>query len=314
MITLARIDALRELGGLGWITCLRAPAIKALAADDGPLQMSLFDTQDLAEITHPDYPGERLIACRNPVLAELRAAKRESMLAATEALLTKIAARVAEGRLAGADAIGVAVGKVIDKYKMAKHLTYRITDTALTWQPNQAGIAAEAALDGIYVIRTSVPATRLDTPATVAAYKALSHLERDFRNIKTDDLDLRPIHHWLPDRVRGHVLICLLAQYLTWHLRRALAPLTYTDEHPPARANPVAPAARSAHADRKAARHTTDDRQPARSFRGLLEHLATLTRNTITIGDRTFDKISTPTETQHRAFELLGAPIPLTIT
>jgi hypothetical protein len=313
MITSARIDALRELGGLGWITCLRAPAIKALAADDGPLQMSLFDTQDLAEITHPDYPGERLIACRNPVLAELRAAKRESMLAATEALLAKIAARVAEGRLAGADAIGVAVGKVIDKYKMAKHLTYRITDTALTWQRNQAGIAAEAALDGIYAIRTSVPATRLDAPATVAAYKALSHLERDFRNIKTDDLDLRPIHHWLPDRVRGHVLICLLAQYLTWHLRRALAPLTYTDEHPPARANPVAPATRSAHADRKAARHTTDDRQPARSFRGLLEHLATLTRNTITIGDRTFDKISTPTQTQHRAFELLGAPIPLTL-
>jgi hypothetical protein len=313
MITSARIDALRELGGLGWITCLRAPAIKALAADDGPLQMSLFDTQDLAEITHPDYPGERLIACRNPVLAELRAAKRESMLAATEALLAKIAARVAEGRLAGADAIGVAVGKVIDKYKMAKHLTYRITDTALTWQRNQAGIAAEAALDGIYAIRTSVPATRLDAPATVAAYKDLAHLERDFRNIKTDDLDLRPIHHWLPDRVRGHVLICLLAQYLTWHLRRALAPLTYTDEHPPARANPVAPATRSAHADRKAARHTTDDRQPARSFRGLLEHLATLTRNTITIGDRTFDKISTPTQTQHRAFELLGAPIPLTL-
>jgi hypothetical protein len=313
MITSARIDALRELGGLGWITCLRAPAIKALAADDGPLQMSLFDTQDLAEITHPDYPGERLIACRNPALAAQRAAKRESMLAATEALLAKISARVAEGRLAGADAIGVAVGKVIDKYKMAKHLTYRITNTALTWQRNQAGIAAEAALDGIYVIRTSVPATALDAPATVAAYKALSHLERDFRNIKTDDLDLRPIHHWLPDRVRAHVLICLLAQYLTWHLRRALAPLTYTDEQPPARANPVAPAARSAHADRKAARHTTDDRQPARSFRGLLEHLATLTRNTITVGDRTFDKISTPTPTQHRAFELLGAPIPLTL-
>jgi len=314
MITSARIDALRELGGLGWITCRRAPAIKALAADDGPLQMSLFDTQDLAEISHPDYPGERLIACRNPALAELRAAKRESMLAATEALLAKIGVRVAEGRLAGADTIGVAVGKVIDKYKMAKHLTYQITDTALTWQRNQAGIAAEAALDGIYVIRTNVPATALDAPATVAAYKALAHLERDFRNIKADDLDLRPIHHRLPDRVRGHVLLCLLAQYLTWHLRRALAPLTYTDEHPPTRANPVAPATRSAHADRKAARHTTADHLPVRSFRGLLEHLGTLTRNTITIGDRTFDRISAPTETQHRAFDLLGAPIPLTIT
>jgi hypothetical protein len=314
MITSARIDAVRELGGLGWITCLRAPAIKALAADDGPLQMSLFDTQDLAEISHPDYPGERLIACRNPALAELRAVKRESMLAATEALLAKISARVADGKLAGADAIGVAVGKVIDKYKMAKHLTYQITDTTLTWQRDQAGITAEAALDGIYVIRTNVPATALDAPATVAAYKNLAHLERDFRNIKTDDLDLRPIHHWLPDRVRGHVLICMLAQYLTWHLRRTLAPLTYTDEHPPRRDDPVAPATRSAHADRKAATHATTEHVPVRSFRGLLDHLATLTRNTITIGDRTFDKISTPTETQHRAFDLLGAPIPLNIT
>jgi hypothetical protein len=314
MITSARIGALRELGGLSWITCLRAPAIKALAADDGPLQMSLFDTQDLAEITHPDYPGERLIACRNPALAAQRAAKRESMLAATEALLDKITTRVAEGRLAGADAIGVAVGKVIDKYKMAKHLTYQITDTALSYQRDPAGIAAEAALDGIYVIRTSVPATVLDAPATVGAYKALAHVERDFRNIKADDLDLRPIHHYLPDRVRAHVLICMLAQYLTWHLRRALAPLTYTDQHPPGRNNPVAPAARSAHADAKAARHTTDDRRPVRNFRGLLDHLATLTRNTITVGNHTFDKISTPTADQQRAFDLLGAPIPLTLT
>jgi hypothetical protein len=314
MITSARIAALKELGGLSWITCLRAPAIKALAAEDGPLQMSLFDTQDLAEITHPDYPGERLIACRNPGLAQLRAAKRESMLAATEALLDKITTRVREGRLAGADAIGVAVGKVIDRYKMAKHLSCRITDTSLTVARNQAGITAEAALDGIYVIRTNVPADQLDAPATVAAYKDLSHLERDFRNIKTDDLDLRPIHHYLPDRVRAHVLICMLAQYLTWHLRRALAPLTYTDQHPPARDNPVAPAARSTSADGKAARHTTTDRRPVRSFRGLLEHLATLTRNTITVGDRTFDKISTPTQDQQRAFDLLAAPIPLTLT
>ena len=313
MITSARIEALKELGGLSWITCLRAPAIKALAAEDGPLQMSLFDTQDLAEIAHPDYPGERLIACRNPALAQLRAAKRESMLTATEALLNKISIRAREGKLAGADGIGVAVGKVIDKYKMAKHLTCQITDTSLTVARDQAGIAAEAALDGIYVIRTSVPATVLDAPATVGAYKDLAHVERDFRNIKADDLDLRPIHHYLPDRVRAHVQICMLAQYLTWHLRRALAPLTYTDEHPPARANPVAPATRSTTADRKAARHTTTDHLPVRSFRGLLEHLGTLTRNTITIGDRTFDKISTPTETQQRAFNLLGAPIPLSL-
>lgn len=313
MITSARIEALRELGGLSWITCLRAPAIKALAAEDGPLQMSLFDTQDLAEIAHPDYPGERLIACRNPALAQLRAAKRESMLTATEALLDKITIRAREGKLAGADAIGVAVGRVIDKYKMAKHLTCQITETSLTVARDQAAIAAEAALDGVYVIRTSVPATVLDAPATVGAYKDLAHVERDFRNIKTDDLDLRPIHHYLPDRVRAHVLICMLAQYLTWHLRRALAPLTYTDEHPPARDNPVAPATRSTTADRKAARHTTTDDLPVRSFRGLLEHLATLTRNTITIGDRTFDKISTPTQTQQRAFTLLGAPIPLSL-
>jgi hypothetical protein len=314
MITSARIAALKDLGGLSWITCLRAPAIKALADDDGPLQMSLFDIQDLAEITHPDYPGERLIACRNPALAQLRAAKRESLLAATEALLGKITTRVREGRLHGADAIGVPVGKVIDKYKMAKHLTYQITDTTLAVARHQASIAAEAALDGIYIIRTSVPAATLDAPATVEAYKRLAHLERDFRNIKTDDLDLRPIHHYLPDRVRAHVLICMLAQYLTWHLRRALAPLTYTDTHPPARDNPVAPAARSASAQRKAARHLTEDRRPVRSFRGLLDHLATLTRNTITIGDRTFDKISTPTTEQQRAFDLLGVPIPLTVT
>jgi len=314
MITSARIEALKELGGLSWITCLRAPAIKALAAADGPLQMSLFDDHDLAEITHPDYPGERLIACRNPALATLRAAKRESMLAATETLLATIATRVSGGKLAGADAIGVALGKVIDKYKMAKHLTYQITDTTLTYQRNQTTIATEAALDGIYVIRTSVPAHTLDTPATVTAYKNLAHVERDFRNIKVDDLDLRPIHHYLPNRVRAHVLIRMLAQYLTWHLRRAMAPLTYPDQHPPERDNPVTPAPRSAHADHKAARHTNQDNIPVRSFRGLIEHLATLARNTIAFGDRTFDKITTPTPTQQRAFDLLGAPIPLTLT
>lgn len=313
MITSARIDALRDLGGLSWITCLRAPAIKALAADDGPLQMSLFDTHDLAEITHPDYPDERLIACRNPDLAQRRAAKRDSMLAATEALLATITTRTQAGRLAGADAIGVAVGKVIDRYKMAKHLTYQITDTTLTYQRNQASITTEAALDGIYVIRTSVPTEQLDTPGAVSAYKNLSHLERDFRNIKVDDLDLRPIHHYLTDRVRAHVLICMLAQYLTWHLRRTLAPLTYTDQHPPQRDNPVAPATRSAHAEGKAGRHTDTDHNPLHSFRGLLDHLATLTRNTITLAHRTFDKITVPTPTQHRAFQLLGVAVPLAI-
>ena len=313
MITSARIEALKELGGLSWITCLRAPAIKALAADDGPLQMSLFDQQDLAEISHPDYPGERLVACRNPLQAAHRARTRADLLAATEALLVPISTAVEQGRLAGADAIGIKVGKLINRYKMAKHFDVAITDTSLTLTRRADQIAAEAALDGIYVIRTNVPAATLDAPATVVAYKNLAHLERDFRSIKADDLDLRPIHHHLPDRVRAHVLICMLACYLVWHLRTALAELTYTDEHPPARDNPVAPATRSAHADRKAGCRTSPDGQPLHSFRGLLEHLATLTRNTITLGHTTFDKITLPTPTQRRAFELIGTPIPLTL-
>ncbi|MGH3935015.1 MAG: IS1634 family transposase, partial [Pseudonocardiaceae bacterium] len=296
-----------------WITCLRAPAIKALAADDGPLQPSLFDQQDLAEISHPDYPGERLIACRNPDLAQLRAAKRESMLCATEALLATIATRIQAGRLAGADAIGIAVGKVIDKYKMAKHLQLTITDTSLSVTRRADQIAIEAALDGIYVIRPSLPTQTLDAPGTVSAYKNLARLERDFRSMKADDLDLRPIHHYLSDRVRAHVLICMLACYLSWHLRAALAPPTYTDENPPTRNNPVAPATRSANAHSKASRHLDTHGEALHSFRGLLDHLATLTRNTITLGQTTFDKITTPTATQHRAFELLGAPIPLSL-
>jgi len=232
-LTAARIDQLRGLDGMAWITALRAPAIAALASDDGPLQMSLFDTHNLAEITSPDYPGERLIACRNPALADERARKREDLLSATEAELGKIAAPVTVGRLAGADKIGVKVGEVINKHKVGKHFTLDITDTALTWRRDQPRIDAEAALDGIYVIRTSLDAESLDGPGVVTAYKNLSHVERDFRVIKTDDLDLRPIFHYLPDRVRAHVLLCMLAAYLTWHLRKALAPLPFTD--PPTR-------------------------------------------------------------------------------
>jgi hypothetical protein len=313
MITSARIAALGELGGLSWITALRAPGIAKLAAQDGPLQLSLFDRQDLAEITHPDYPGERLIACRNPHLATERARKREALLAATETALAPITAAVTEGRLAGADQIGIKVGKVINKYKMAKHFDTAITDTSLAITRRGDQIAAEAALDGIYVLRTSVPADTLDAPAAVRAYKNLSHVERDFRSLKTDDLDLRPIHHYLPDRVRAHVLICMLANYLTWHLRRELAELTYTDEHPPTLDNPVAAATRSAGAERKAGRHHDPTGAPLHGFRGLLEHLATLTRNTVTLGHVTFDKITQPTPTQHRAFELIGTSIPLTL-
>ncbi|MGH3801982.1 MAG: IS1634 family transposase, partial [Pseudonocardiaceae bacterium] len=238
MITSARIEALKDLGGTGWLTALRAPQIAKLAADDGPLQLSLFDQQDLAEISHPDYPGERLIACRNPLLATERARKRGELLTATETALAPIVAAVTQGRLHGADQIGLRAGKVINKYKMAKHLDLTITDTTLTVTRRQAQITAEAAMDGIYVLRTSVPADRLDPAGVVTAYKNLANIERDFRQIKVDDLDLRPIHHRLEDRVRGHVLICMLAAYLLWHLRRAWAPLTYTDEHPPARDNP----------------------------------------------------------------------------
>jgi hypothetical protein len=313
MITSARIAALKDLGGLSWITCLRAPAIAKLAGEQGPLQMSLFDQQDLAEISHPDYPGERLIACRNPLLAAQRARKRDALLAATETALVPIVTAVTEGRLVGADAIGIKVGKAINKFKMAKHFDVAITDTSLTLTRRADQIAAEAALDGIYVIRTSVPATKLDAPATVDAYKNLACLERDFRSIKADDLDLRPIHHYLSDRVRAHVLICMLACYLVWHLRITLAELTYTDEHPPPRDNPIGPATRSASADHKASHHTSPDGQPLHSFRGLLEHMATLTRNTITLAQTTFDKITLPTPTQRRAFELIDAPIPLTL-
>jgi hypothetical protein len=322
MITSARIAALNqpENGGTapspyGWITALRAPAIKKLAADDGPLQLSLFDEQDLAEITSPDFPGERLIACRNPVLAEERARKREDLLQATEKLLASLTARVQAGRLSGAAEIGVAVGKVISKYKIGKHLDVAITDTSLTITRRQAQIAGEAALDGIYVLRTPVPAGQLDAPAVVTAYKNLSRVERDFRCIKSDDLDLRPVFHRLEERVRAHVLICMLASYLTWHLRRAWAPLTFTDEHPHQQANPVTPARRSTRAQAKASRQHDSAGRPYRSFRGLLEHLATLTRNQVRFAGTTatVPMLTEPTSTQREAFDLIGVPIPLTL-
>ena len=318
MINTARIAALRELndGGtdFGWVTALRAPQIAKLAADQGPLQMSLFDQQDLAEISHPDYPGERLIACRNPHLAAERARKRGELLAATEELLAQIIDRVSAGRLAGADAIGVAVGKVIGKYNVAKHFRYTITDTSLTVKRHHDQIAAQAALDGIYVLRTSVDANQLDAAAVVAGYKNLAKIERDFRIIKVDDLDLRPIHHRLEDRGKAHVLICMLACYLIWHLRKAWAPMTFTDEAPPQRGNPVAPAHRSAGADAKASTQHDAAGNPLRSFRGLLDHLATLTRNQIRFHstDTEIPMLADPTPDQRRAFTLINTPIPLT--
>ena len=322
MITSARIAALNQLedgtqrpDAYGWITALRAPAIKKLMAEHGPLQMSLFDQQNLAEITSPDYPGERLIACRNPVLAADRARTRGELLAATEKLLAPIITRVQAGRLTGAGAIGVETGKVISKYKTGKHFQITITDTSLTVQRRQAQIGAEAALDGFYVLRTPVPASQLDAPGVVSAYKNLKYVERDFRHLKADDLDLRPIWHRLEDRVKAHVLICMLACYLVWHLRRAWAPLTFTDENPPEPSDPVAPAQRSPRARAKAARQHDETGRPYRNFRGLLTHLATLARNQVRFAGATatVPMLTEPTSIQREAFHLIGAPIPLTL-
>jgi hypothetical protein len=323
MITKARIEALNqdEDGNTvpdpyGWITALRAPAIRKLMAEGGPLQMSLFDQQNLAEITSPDYPGERLVACRNPVLAADRARTRSELLAATEKLLAPIIARVAAGRLTGAGEIGVAVGKVISKYNTGKHFVITITDDSLTVARSPAQIDAEAALDGFYVLRTPIPASQLDAAGVVTAYKNLKYVERDFRSIKADDLDLRPVFHRLEERVKAHVLICMLACYLTWHLRRAWAPLTFTDEDPPTATDPVAPARRSAAAQAKASRQHDEYARPYRSFRGLLDHLATLTRNQVRFASApaTVPMLAEPTSTQREAFDLIGAPIPLALT
>jgi hypothetical protein len=323
MITSARIAALNQAqdgtalpgGRYGWITALRAPAIRKLLAEDGPLQLSLFDEQDLAEITSPDFPGERLVACRNPVLAAERARKREDLLAATEKLLAPIITRVQAGRLAGAGPIGVEVGKVISKYKTAKHFHAVISDTSLAVARKQDQIDEEAALDGFYVLRTTVPAAELDAPGVVAAYKNLKYVERDFRHIKADDLDLRPIFHYLEGRVRAHVLICMLGCYLTWHLRQAWAPLTYTDQDPPAPDNPVTPARRSAQAQAKASYQRDPAGQPYHSFRGLIEHLATLTRNQVRFAGTRAEvpMLTEPTSTQREAFTLISAAIPLSL-
>jgi hypothetical protein len=313
MITGTRIDDLRKLEGMEWITALKAPAIARLAADDGPLQMSLFDTQNFAEITHPDYPGERLICCHNPVLAAERARKRADLLAATGADLATIRKSVLAGRLTDPDKIGIRVGKVVGKHKVGKHFITDIGPGRFSYRQDEEKIAAEAALDGIYVIRTSVDGGILDAAGVVTAYKDLKYVERDFRITKADDLDLRPIHHYLADRVRGHVLICMLACYLTWHLRAALAELTFTDQHIPEPADPVAPARRSAQARAKDATKHNSHRVPVRSYQDLLGHLATLDRQTISFAGQKIEKLTTPTRVQARAFELLGAPVPLAL-
>jgi hypothetical protein len=315
MITTARIEALRAVGGLGWITSLRAPAIRLLV-EGGVLQMSLFDESNLAEIIdHPDYPGERLVACRNPALAVQRARKRDELLAATETDLAEIHTATTRDRrpLRGQDKIGLRVGKIVNRHKMAKHFTLTIGDTSFAFARNNEAIAAEAALDGIYVVRASAAHTAtLDGPAVVQAYKDLALVEADFRSLKAIDLDLRPIHHWTETRVRAHVFICMLASYLVWHLRRAWAPLCFTDEARPQRTDPVGPAQRSAPALAKASRQRNPDGHPLHSMATLFDELGTLTRNTVVFaGGARITKLALPTPTQRRAFELIGAPIPI---
>jgi hypothetical protein len=309
---------LAPVEGLEWITALRAPAIRKLA-EQGVIQPSLFDERDLAEIRSPVYPGERLVACRNPFLAEERAGKREELLQATEKELEKIVAatRRKQRPLRGKDKIGLRVGKVVNHYKMEKHFKLEITEASLSYERNTTKIVAEAALDGIYIIRTSVRKKVLNAESTVRAYKDLALVERAFRSLKTVDLKIRPIHHRLPDRVRAHVFLCVLAYYVEWNMRRALAPLLFDDEQKELaarlRRSIVAPAVRSPRAEDKAARKRTDDDQPVHSFHTLLRHLATLTRNRIhptlerdASSEADFEMLTTPTPTQQRAFELLG--------
>ncbi len=313
MITDARIREDLKPAGLDWITALRAPSIQQLAAEDGPLQLSFFDERDLAEIESPDFPGERLIVCKNHALAEERRRKRNELLAATERDLEEIEKRIARKRrpLRGADAIGLAVGKVIGRRKVGKHFDVTITDDSLTFTRDHAAIAKEAALDGFYVVRTSVPADALNPENTVRAYKSLARVERAFRCLKTADLDIRPIFHWVSPRVRAHVFLCMLAYYLEWHMRQALAPMLFDDHDRAAgealRSSPVAKAEPSPAATRKAGTKRTDNGQPVHSFRTLLADLATLTRNTVICGTAPpMALLARPTEIQQRALDLLG--------
>ena len=314
MITDARLrEDLRPVEGLDWLTALRAPAIQALVAD-GALQLSLFDQQDLAEITHPDYPGERLIVCKNPFLAQERARKREDLLAATERELAKIAAATTRTRqpLRGQARIALRVGKVLGRRKVGKHFTLEITDTRFRATREAAAIAREAVLDGVYVLRTNVAAAQLSTTEAVRSYKRLATIERAFRSLKTVDLKVRPIHHRTENRVRTHVFLCMLAYYLEWHMRRALAPILFDDDDPAAgeaaRRSVVAPAQRSPRAQAKALTKRTDEGAPVHSFRTLLADLATLTKNRVqpkAPGVPPFDILATPTPVQRRAFDLL---------
>jgi transposase len=311
MLTSARIrEDLQPVPGLEWITALRAPAIKKLASD-GVLQLSLFDQTDLAEIAHQAFPGERLIACRNPLLAAERARKRGELLAATEKELEKAKAATQRKtrRLRGKERIAVAVGKALGHYKMAKHFHYGIRSNGFTYERNQASIEREAALDGIYVIRTTVPTASASSEQAVRHYKELAKVERAFRSLKSVDLKIRPIHHHLEERVCAHVFLCMLAYYVEWHMRQALAPMLFDDDEPAAgealRTSIVAPAQRSPSAEEKAQSKTTDDGMPVHSFQTLLQDLRTVALNTVQMGVETCQMVTAPTPVQQRAFDLL---------
>jgi hypothetical protein len=313
MLTQARIEQeLRPVPGLEWITALRTGEIQKLVGD-GALQLSLFDQTDLAEVTHPDYPDERLVVCRNPLLAAERARKRADLMAAAEKKLEAIAAatRRPQRPLRDPERINYRIGEVLGPKKVGKYFHWQITAAGLTYQRDPVRIARDAALDGIYVLRTSLPAARLDAAQTVRSYKRLAQVERAFRILKSLDLELRPIHHRLAERVRAHVLICWLAYYVEWHMRRALAPLLFQDEHrgePPA-ASPVAPARRSASAEAKARRKRNADNLPVQSFRDLLRDLATIVKNRIQPALKSvapFDIVTRPTPLQKQALQLLG--------
>jgi len=312
MVTKANIELLAEAPGVDWITALKAPTIKKLARS-GIFQPSLFDEQNLGEITDvEEFPGERLIVCRNPLVGAQRARAREELLAATETDLAQIAHRVDQGTLLGADRIGLAVGPALKRYRMRKHFQITITDTTFTYTRDTAGIATEAALDGFYILRTSLTETDLPAGDVVRAYKNLEPAERAFGSLKGPELQIRPIHHRLEDRVRAHVLICMLAYYLTWHLKAAWKPLLFTDEHRPTSPDPVAKAVRSPAAQQTAQTKRTSTGQPAHSYQTLLAALATQTRNTTRLAGSTstFEKLTQPTRLQAEALDLVAnAPV-----
>jgi transposase len=312
MISQKAIDEMSKDSDVAWITALRSSAIRTLV-EQGAVQMGLFDERNLLEISSPDFPGERLVACRNPELAKLRVHTRNDLLAATERNLEQIKVRVEAGKLVGQDKIGVAVGKVVNQYKVAKHFELLIANDSFTFTRKTGSIAAEAALDGLYIIRTSVKAERMDAPTCVRAYKSLAQVERAFRSIKTMDLKVRPIHHHLEGRVRAHIFLCMLAYYVEWHMRQAWIPLMFTDEDQAAKLvrDPVAPAKRSEAAMKKVLSLTLDDGSPVHSFHTLMATLQTIVRNTCrTPGSApdapTFEITTTPNHTQKCAFELIA--------